>query len=145
MSYAGHSLSEESYHFTEMRSLYSTTPADGAIFLNEVSLAVWKTTWTLFIVRPARQNEPQWYLYKCLMIKKFCKHNSESPNAFFSVKWTNLTGLWNAKLAWNSPNSIHLVCLYSLEHGIEIHGFRPTSPYLIIEVLATWANFFNTL
>ena len=35
----------------------------------------------------------------------------------------------------------HWICLSGLEHSLNIHGFNPISPYLIIEVLDTWEKF----
>ena len=57
------------------------------------------------------------------------------------LKVINHTGLWDAKLAWYSPDATHQICHYGLEHKLRIHGIRPTWPCLIIEVLATWVEF----
>ena len=65
----------------------------------------------------------------------------------FQVKFSNLAApytfarLWNAKHTWCSPCSTLWICFYGLEHSLKIHSFRPTSPCLIIEVLATWVKF----
>ena len=44
---------------------------------------------------------------------------------------------WWTKLDYEMP-SLHL---YRLEHGIGIHGFRPTETYLIVKVLITRVKF----
>ena len=42
----------------------------------------------------------------------------------------------------SSPDTLW-VCLYGLEHSFRLHGFIPTWPCLIINILATYARFFE--
>ena len=64
------------------------------------------------------------------MSQKFCnilvvREAIDSFDADF-VKATNYNELWDAKIAWYSPSTIPQICLYGLEQGHEINGFRPT-------------------
>ena len=53
-------------------------------------------------------------------------HNSAAPDALlkFWRWWPTLD--WDAKLAWYSPRATCWICFCSLEHGLGIHGFKPT-------------------
>ena len=51
------------------------------------------------------------------------------------------TELLDTELAWYSPNACYQLYIYSLEHAFGIHGFRPTWPCLIVELLETSAKF----
>ena len=61
------------------------------------------------------------------------------------IQTTNPTELWNPELAWYSPSITHRICLDGLEHDLGINDFRPTKPFLIVEVLAARAKFLDHL
>ena len=72
----------------------------------------------------------------------YASHNSAASDDFEAVvKVTNNTELWEAELAWYSPNATLWIWFYSLEHRLGIHSYRSTWSSLIVEVLATWAKF----
>ena len=52
-------------------------------------------------------------------------------------------GLRDAELAWYSSSVTCCICLYGLNQNLGIHVFRPSWPYLIVEVLATRAKFID--
>ena len=64
---------------------------------------------------------------KVLLYFGSMRHNSVAPDGFAKiVKVMNLTGLWDAELAWYSPSATHQIHLYGLEHNLKIHSFsRP--------------------
>ena len=67
------------------------------------------------------------------------RQNFADPDAFAKVmKMTKHTGLWNVTHNWYSPS------LLLSEHSFGINCFRLTWPCLIVEVLATQANFFQS-
>ena len=47
----------------------------------------------------------------------------------------------DAELVLNSSIATRLICLYGLLLGLGVHCFRPTWPFLIVEVLATRTKF----
>ena len=56
-----------------------------------------------------------------------------SPDHFYSLKHSEIVKVSLDSETPTSPDR--------LEHNIEIHGFRPSRPCLIVEVLETWAKF----
>ena len=69
------------------------------------------------------------------------KHHTATPDAFAEIRIViNHAELWDAELAWYSLRATQRICLHGLEHGLGINDFRPTWPFLIVEVFSTQVN-----
>ena len=83
-----------------------------------------------------------WWSLKplCQLVLRYfanVRHNSAASNAFAEV--VNVTGLWDAVLAWYSLSAPHRICLNGFEYRYGIHSFRPNRPCLIVDVPANRA------
>ena len=69
--------------------------------------------------------------------------------AQFSCSWCSSWGRennephWDAEITWYSPCAPRWYCLYGLEHGLRIPGFRPTWPIWSLRFSQPDRNFLN--
>ena len=72
----------------------------------------------------------------------YLAQNSPALDVFIKVvKVMNHTGLWDTELAWYSLSATRQICLYGLEQGLGIHGFKLTWSCLVVEVLSIQVKF----
>ena len=75
----------------------------------------------------------------------FVRVNSTNSRAEI-VKVTSSSRMWDTEVSWYSPIATRRIYLWlwSFDHGLPIHVFKPTWPCLIIEVLVTRVKFFQS-
>ena len=76
------------------------------------------------------------YKWQKSRLSKKIHHILVTWEYFFQDPWQG-----DAEFAWYSLNSTRWTCLYGFEYDLGIHGFKPTWPCLIIELLAAQVKF----